>query len=58
MTDINTLGRILAMHKRAAVVGLSEDRSRPGNCDDKYLLEHGFDVIPVNPKRRPVMFNR
>lgn len=50
MTDIKTLRRILTDYKRVAVVGLSEDWSRPSNFVAKYLLEHGFEVIPVNPK--------
>ena len=50
MTDINTLRRILTDYKRVAIVGLSADWSRPSNFVGKYLLEHGFEVIPVNPK--------
>jgi predicted CoA-binding protein len=50
MTDINTLRRILTDYKRVAIVGLSADWSRPSNFVAKYLLEHGFEVIPVNPK--------
>ena len=50
MTDIKTLRRILTDYKRVAIVGLSEDWSRPSNFVAKYLLEHGFEVIPVNPK--------
>ena len=50
MTDINTLRRILNDYKRVAIVGLSADWSRPSNFVGKYLLEHGFDVTPVNPK--------
>jgi predicted CoA-binding protein len=50
MTDINTLRRILSDYKRVAMVGLSADWSRPSNFAAKYLLEHGFEVIPVNPK--------
>ena len=50
MTDINTLRRILTEYKRVAIVGLSADWSRPSNFVGKYLLEHGFEVIPVNPK--------
>ena len=50
MTDINTLRRILTNYKRVAIVGLSADWSRPSNFVGKYLLEHGFEVIPVNPK--------
>jgi predicted CoA-binding protein len=50
MTDINTLRRILTDYKRVAIVGLSADWSRPSNFVGKYLIEHGFEVIPVNPK--------
>ena len=50
MTDINSLQRILSEYKRVAVVGLSADWWRPSFFAAKYLLEHGFQVIPVNPK--------
>ena len=50
MTDIVTLRRILNTYKRVAMVGLSADWWRPSFFAAKYLLEHGFEVIPVNPK--------
>jgi predicted CoA-binding protein len=50
MTDIKDLRRILTDYKRVAIVGLSADWSRPSNFAGKYLLEHSFDVVPVNPK--------
>jgi len=50
MTDIHTLRRILTDYKRVAVVGLSTDWSRPSNFAAKYMLDHGFEMIPVNPK--------
>ena len=50
MTDIIDLRRILNDYKRVAMVGLSDDWSRPSNFAAKYLLDHGFEVIPVNPK--------
>jgi predicted CoA-binding protein len=50
MTDISDLRRILTDYKCAAMVGLSDDWSRPSNFAAKYLLDHGFEVIPVNPK--------
>ena len=50
MTDIKDLRRILTDYKRVAIVGLSADWSRPSNFAGKYLLDHGFEVIPVNPK--------
>jgi uncharacterized protein len=48
--DINTLRRILRESKVIAVVGLSADWFRPSYFAAKYMQEHGYRVIPVNPK--------
>ena len=50
MTDITSLRRVLTKYKRVAMIGLSADWWRPSFFAAKYLLEHGFEVIPVNPK--------
>jgi len=50
MTDITTLRGILTEYKRVAMIGLSADWWRPSFFAAKYLLEHGFEVTPVNPK--------
>lgn len=50
LTIDDTLRRILTDHKRVAIVGLSDNELRPSNKVGKYLLQHGFEVIPVNPK--------
>ena len=55
MTDITALRRILNTHKRVAIVGLSADWSRPSFFTAKYLLERGFEVIPVNPKYAEIL---
>jgi uncharacterized protein len=47
--DINTLSRILHNSKTIAVVGLSADWFRPSFFAAKYMQEHGYRVIPVNP---------
>ena len=38
-----------------AVVGLSADWFRPSYFAAKYMLEHGYRVIPVNPKYQEVL---
>jgi predicted CoA-binding protein len=50
MDDINTLRRILSQNRVIAVVGLSADWFRPSFFAAKYMQEHGYRVIPVNPK--------
>ena len=50
MSDIETLRRILATNKVIAVVGLSADWYRPSYFAAKYMQEHGYRIIPVNPK--------
>lgn len=49
MTDANTLKRILESVKTVAVIGLSNKVHRPSYFVGKYLLDHGYTVIPVNP---------
>jgi predicted CoA-binding protein len=48
--DIPGLRRILKTSKVIAVVGLSGDWFRPSYFVAKYMLEHGYSVIPANPK--------
>ena len=50
MDDINALRRILRENHVIAVVGLSGDWYRPSYFAAKYMQEHGYRVIPVNPK--------
>lgn len=49
MSDIQTLRRILATNRKIAVVGLSANWYRPSYFAAKYLIDHGFEVFPVNP---------
>jgi predicted CoA-binding protein len=49
MDDISTLRRILRNTRTLAVVGLSANWYRPSYFAAKYMQEHGYRVIPVNP---------
>ena len=53
--DINTLRRILRENKVIAVVGLSAQWHRPSHFAAKYMMEHGYRVIPVNPQYKEVL---
>jgi predicted CoA-binding protein len=55
MDDINTLRRILKEARTIAVVGLSAEWHRPSYFAAKYMQEHGYRVIPVNPKYGEVL---
>ena len=49
MADIQTLRRILSENRTIAVVGLSAKWHRPSFFAAKYLQDHGYRIIPVNP---------
>jgi predicted CoA-binding protein len=57
-TDIPTLRRILRDSRRIAIVGISAEWHRPSFFVGKYLLEHGYTMIPVNPKYESVLGQR
>jgi predicted CoA-binding protein len=49
MDDSDKVRRILRRSKTIAVVGLSAQWHRPSYFAAKYMQEHGYRVIPVNP---------
>ncbi len=55
MDDISTLRRILGENRVIAVVGLSASWYRPSYFAAKYMLEHGYRIIPVNPREREIL---
>jgi predicted CoA-binding protein len=43
------IARLLRESKRIAIVGLSSDPERPSYNIAHYLIEHGYQIVPVNP---------
>ncbi|OGA17893.1 MAG: CoA-binding protein [Betaproteobacteria bacterium RIFCSPLOWO2_02_FULL_63_19] len=56
--DIPGLSRILKTNRVIAVVGLSADWFRPSYFAAKYMTEHGYTVIPVNPRCGEILGQR
>ena len=56
--DVAGLTRILAQSRTIAVVGLSANWYRPSFFAAKYLQEHDYRVIPVNPNYTEVLGER
>ena len=48
--DIHSLRRILKTCRTIAVVGLSAEWHRPSYFAAKYMQQHGYRIVPVNPK--------
>ncbi len=55
MSTIAQLRRILKNSHTIAVVGLSADWYRPSYFAAKYMQEHGYRIIPVNPKYSEIL---
>lgn len=50
MSELAALRRVLGETRTIAVVGLSADWFRPSYFAAKYMQDHGYRIIPVNPK--------
>jgi len=53
--DIAGLARILTQARVIAVVGLSPNWYRPSYFAAKYMQEHGYRAIPVNPNATEIL---
>jgi uncharacterized protein len=56
--DIAALRRILRNARTIAVVGLSAEWHRPSFFAAKYMQEHGYRIIPVNPRYAEILGER
>ena len=50
INDTDTVRRVLRDSHTIAVVGLSAESDRPSYRVAKYLQDHGYRIVPVNPK--------
>ncbi|MGH7215106.1 MAG: CoA-binding protein [Tepidisphaeraceae bacterium] len=55
--EFGAIARMLSA-KRIAIVGLSDDPSRPSHEIGEYLLSQGKEIIPVNPTHTQVLGRR
>jgi len=53
--DIAGLRRLLQDTRSIAVVGVSANWHRPSHFAAKYMLDHGYTVLPVNPAYTEVL---
>jgi predicted CoA-binding protein len=53
--DIASLRRILKDCRTIAVVGLSAEWHRPSYFAAKYVQQHGYRIVPVNPKYAEIL---
>jgi len=56
--DIAGLRRVLARSRTLAIVGLSANWYRPSYFAAKYMQDHGYRIIPVNPNYGEVLGQR
>ena len=50
--------RILREYRTVAIVGISSDEARPSHRVARYLKEHGYRIVPINPREKEVLGER
>ena len=54
MLDDAGIGAVLRSTRRIAVVGASSNEGRPSFSVFRYLVNQGFECVPINPNERSV----
>ena len=54
MLDDAGIEAVLRSTRRIAIIGASSDESRPSFSVFRYLVNQGFECVPVNPNERSV----
>ena len=55
LLDDDGVEAILRAARRIAIVGASSDPGRPSFGVFRYLLQHGFECVPINPNERNIL---
>lgn len=55
LPDDAGVAEILREGRRIAIVGASPDQTRPSHGVLRYLVQQGYDCVPVNPNARDVL---
>lgn len=55
ITNFPAIKKLLLASRTIAVVGLSPKDSRPSNRVARYLIDVGYEVIPVNPGQELIL---
>jgi len=55
---LDMLGGPARQHRTLAVIGLSDDPTRPSHSVSAYMQSHGYRILPVNPAVAHVLGER
>ena len=55
MLAVNQALDIINHNKKVAIVGLSPKEDRPSNQVARFLIDKGFDIVPVNPVHKEIL---
>jgi predicted CoA-binding protein len=58
LLDSEQAGELLASARRIAIVGASPNTLRPSFGVMEYLIDSGFDVVPINPNADEILGRR
>ncbi|MDW8437761.1 MAG: CoA-binding protein, partial [Chloroherpetonaceae bacterium] len=50
-----TIPELLSTFKTIAVVGISDKPHKPSHAVSRYMLEAGYEIVPINPTHRSVL---